>query len=55
MTPLHWSVQRGFAECVEVLLRYGADVNSENKFGKTPFEIATGINRTDIIELLQVR
>ena len=54
MTPLHWAVQRGFGESVEILLRYGADVSIENKFGKTPFEIASGINRTDIIELLQV-
>ena len=55
MTPLHWAVQRGFEDSVEVLLRYGADVSLENKFGKTPFDIATGRNRTDIIELLQVR
>ena len=55
MTPLHWAVQRGFEECVEALLRYGADVNLENKFGKTPFDIASGINRQDLIELLQVR
>ena len=55
MTPLHWAVQRGFEDSVEVLLRYGADVSLENKFGKTPFDIATGKNRTDIIELLQVR
>ena len=55
MTPLHWAVQRGYEDSVEVLLRYGADVSLENKFGKTPFDIATGKNRTDIIELLQVR
>ena len=54
MTPLHWAVQRGYEDSVEVLLRYGADVSLENKFGKTPFDIATGRNRTDIIELLQV-
>ena len=54
MTPLHWAVQRGFEECVEALLRFGADVNLDNKFGKTPFEIASGINRQDLIELLQV-
>ena len=55
MTPLHWAVQRGFEECVEALLRYGADVNVDNKFGKTPFEVASGINRQDLIELLQVQ
>ena len=55
MTPLHWAVQRGFEDSVEVLLRYGADVSLENKFGKTPFDIATAKNRTDIIELIQVR
>ena len=54
MTPLHWAVQRGFEECVEALLRFGADVNLDNKFGKTPFEIASGNNRQDLIELLQV-
>ena len=54
MTPLHWAVQRGYNDCVEILLRYGADPNLENKFGKTPMEIASGINRSDICELLQV-
>ena len=54
MTPLHWAVQRGHDECVEVLLRYGADVEIENKFGKGPMEIASGQNRHDTCELLQV-
>ena len=55
MTPLQWAVQRGHNECVEILLRYGADVNLENKFGKTPIEIASNQNRSDTCELLQVK
>ena len=54
MTPLHWSVERGHADCAEVLVRYGADVNFENKFGKCPLELASEHGRSDMYEMLQV-
>ena len=54
MTPLHWAVERGHADCAEVLVRYGADVNFENKFGKCPLELASEHGRSDMYEMLQV-
>lgn len=53
MTPLHWAVERGHIPIVETLLRFGADVNLESKFGKSSLEIASDIGRPDIFEMLQ--
>ena len=53
MTPLHWAVERGHAETVLTLLRFGANVCAETKFGKTSLEIASDVNRPDIFEMLQ--
>jgi ankyrin repeat protein len=54
MTPLHWAAQSGDARCVELLLRYGADVSLESKFDKTPLEIASDKGDTDVYEMLLV-
>ena len=54
MTPLHWSVDRGNIEVIEILLGHGADVNVENKFSKSPMEIASDNRRPDLYEILQV-
>jgi hypothetical protein len=53
MTALHWAVERGHISMVETLLRFGADVNLDSKFGKTPLEIASDTSRPDIFEMLQ--
>ena len=53
MTPLHWAVERGHAEAVLTLLRFGANVLAETKFGKTSLELASDVNRPDIFEMLQ--
>ena len=53
MTALHWAVDRGNVTAVEVLLKFGADVNAESKFDKTPLEIASDNARPDIYEMLQ--
>ena len=52
MTPLHWAVESGDAESVELLLKFGADVNVENKFDKSPLEIASDKHYTEIYEIL---
>ena len=54
MTPLHWAVERGCSQTVELLLKHGANPNLESKFDKTPLEIASENGRPDIFELLQV-
>ena len=55
MTPLHWAVESGDVHCVELLLRHGADVTIENKFDKSPLEIASDKHITEIYEMLLVR
>jgi ankyrin repeat protein len=53
MTPLHWAVERGHASTVLTLLRFGADVNAETKFGKSSLEIASDVGITDVFDMLQ--
>ena len=55
MTPLHWAVERGCTQTVELLLKHGANTNIESKFDKTVLEIASENGRPDIFQLLQVR
>ena len=52
MTPLQWAVESGDCKSVELLLRYGADIYVENKFDKSPLEIASDKGNTDIYEML---
>ena len=54
MTPLHWAVERGCTQTVELLLKHGANTNIESKFDKTALEIASENGRPDIFEILQV-
>ena len=53
MTPLHWAVERDNISTVETLLRFGANVNVETKFGKSSLDISCDIGRPDIFEMLQ--
>jgi ankyrin repeat protein len=53
MTPLHWAVEHGHASTVLTLLRFGADVNAETKFGKSSLEIASDVGITDVFDMLQ--
>ena len=53
MTALHWAVERGHISTVETLLRFGAEVANDSKFGKTPLEVASDSGRPDIFEMLQ--
>ncbi len=54
MTPLHWATEQRHRRAVELLLRYGAYVEATSKFDKTPLEIASDKNHTEIYEMLQV-
>jgi ankyrin repeat protein len=35
-TPIHWAASGGNLDAIELLLEYGADVNAQNKNGRTP-------------------
>lgn len=54
-TPLHCAVWKGHLSVVELLLKYGADVNAKNQndhWGDTPLHAAAHANHRDIAELL---
>lgn len=54
-TPLHWAVDRGHANIVELLLNNHADVNAKDNEGQTPLHYAAMCDREDIAELLVKR
>ncbi len=31
MTPLHWAVEKGHMNAIQLLIKQGADINCENK------------------------
>jgi len=39
-TPLHYAAAYGWLDCIELLLRVGADVNASNSWKITPINIA---------------
>ncbi|CAK9292875.1 unnamed protein product, partial [Gordionus sp. m RMFG-2023] len=53
MTPLHWAVESGELDIVELLLKSGAWPSARNKFDKTPMDIAILNYRDDMITILK--
>ena len=45
MTPLHIATSSGHTPCVELLVKWGANVNSQESWGQTPLIIATNKSR----------
>ena len=31
MTPLHWAVEKGHLQAIQILIKQGSDINCENK------------------------
>ncbi|ORX38897.1 ankyrin repeat-containing domain protein [Kockovaella imperatae] len=54
-TALHLAVDRGYIAIVEFLLMRHADLSVQDEDGQTPLDIATMLDRTEIIMLLQVK
>ena len=52
-SPLHIAVKAGLLPAVTVLLESGANQNIKNLAGETPLDIATCMNNTSIVSLLQ--
>lgn len=53
MTPLHWAVEQGHQDVIQLLLENGADPNALSKFQKTPVSLAYERGRIDFVSLLQ--
>jgi Ankyrin repeats (many copies) len=51
-TPLHAAVECGRIEVVRVLLGHGADVDAEDKQGRTPFTLAKERRHDEVMKLL---
>jgi ankyrin repeat protein len=49
---LHWACQESMTDCIEILARYNADLNIENKHGMTPLYNASGENNTNVVNKL---
>ncbi|KAK6480584.1 ankyrin repeat and SOCS box protein 13-like isoform X1 [Huso huso] len=52
-TPLYWAAYKGQKLCMELLLSYGADVNSQCKHGGTPLHAAIGLYPECVLLLIQ--
>jgi len=53
-TPIHWACAGGHLDAIEMLLEYGADVNAQNKHGRTPLHCLVS-ERYDKIVLWMVQ
>ena len=51
-TPLHFACERGTSNTVKCLIEKGADVNSKNKRGQTPLDLARICENFEVIEYL---
>ncbi|XP_064155435.1 serine/threonine-protein phosphatase 6 regulatory ankyrin repeat subunit A-like isoform X2 [Anguilla rostrata] len=52
-TPLYWAAYKGQRSSVELLLKCGADVNSQCKHGGTPLHAAVGLFPDCVLVLIQ--
>ena len=52
MTALHWSARAGAVETTQLLLDHGAEPNALNRSHRTPVQLASELNRADVIRLL---
>jgi ankyrin repeat protein len=54
-TPLHFSTRVNFVAHANILLRYGADINSADSVQRTPLLVAIYWNHHDMLDLLLAR
>jgi ankyrin repeat protein len=49
-TPLHYAAAYGWLDCIDLLLKAGADVNSANSWKITPINIAMLLNHQGCVK-----
>ncbi len=54
-TALHWAVIKGSVDCVNILIKRGADVSKQDASGKTPLYYAAQSGNQELIKLLEAR
>ena len=52
MTALHWAVYHDDTELAGLLVRSGADVNAENRYGVPPLSLAATNGSAELVRLL---
>ncbi|WP_168463915.1 ankyrin repeat domain-containing protein [Wolbachia endosymbiont of Ctenocephalides felis wCfeT] len=50
--PLHFAAVRDSVSMVDLLIKYGAEINGQDKEGNTPMHLAIASRCTDVIKLL---
>jgi ankyrin repeat protein len=53
VTPLISAVEWGYAEVVELLVANDADLSAQDDYGRTALTVASDLNHTKIVSLLQ--
>ncbi|MEM7759724.1 MAG: sigma-70 family RNA polymerase sigma factor [Cyanobacteria bacterium P01_A01_bin.40] len=54
LQPLHYAIQENKIEIAELLIRQGADLQAQSRFGVTPLCMAIRANNQQLIQLLNV-
>ena len=52
-TLLHWAAAEGYADTVEVLLHYGADPQTRDRWGRTALDLALEKGQRQVVQVLR--
>jgi len=50
--PLHWAADQGHVEIVNILLKFGADVDIKTNDNETPLHFAAWMGRPKVVKIL---
>lgn len=51
-SALHFAIDRNAVDCVEILLKYGANANTPQVFTETPLHTACALGHKEIVKML---